>query len=101
MSRLLEQGARLDLTSWMRGVDLTSDRAGLLFSDDLETTIRLVKQAGDSATSVPVAERLRQLLRFAASRNYVELRARLRIGIEHRTARVMPPPKPRSPKAGA
>ncbi len=99
VSRLLEEGARLDLHRWIRGVDLTSDRAGLLVSDDLETTVQIIKQARDTATAVPVAERLRQLVQFAASRSYLELRSRLRIGIEHRARRTEPPPKPKRARA--
>ncbi len=81
VSALLRSGATVDLARWMGAVDLTADRAGLLLADDLATALELVKSSKDEATSVPVAERLKQLFRYSVSDSYLSLRAHLRVDV--------------------
>jgi tetratricopeptide (TPR) repeat protein len=81
VSELLRRGATVDLARWINAVDLTADRAGLLLSDDLGAALALVKSSRDEATSVPIAERLKHLYRYAVSSEYLSLRAHLRVDV--------------------
>ncbi len=81
VSELLRRGATVDLARWVNAVDLTADRAGLLLADDLATALALVKSSRDEATSVPIAERLRELYRYSVSDAYLSLRANLRVDV--------------------
>jgi len=81
VGELLAQGARVDIARWVRAVDLTSDRAGLVVCDDLQTTLDTVRDAGDGANSVLAADRGKQLMRWSVSRKYVEIRERLGLSL--------------------
>lgn len=83
VSELLRRGATVDLARWVNAVDLTADRAGLLLADDLATALALVKISRDGATSVPIAERMRQLYRYSVSDAYLSLRSHLRVDVGH------------------
>ena len=89
ISELMRNGGKADVGRWVRGVDMTSDRVGFILCDDLETAVELIRRAGDRAASVPVAERVRELLAYSVSPEYIELRARL--GVAHRTERAEQP----------
>ena len=87
MPKLLESGSATDLTRWMHAVDYTADRAGFLLAHDLQAVVNLVRSgnrgAGATTSSVPPAkERCDELLLFATSEEYFELRQRLAIGVD-------------------
>ncbi|MCA9640257.1 MAG: hypothetical protein KC492_06155, partial [Myxococcales bacterium] len=77
VSELLQQGAALDLRRWMRGIDLTADRAGFLLCDDLPTALQVLRQAEEGDEVATRAERSKALVRFAVSPEYLRLRAQL------------------------
>ncbi len=64
---------RLNLADWQRGIQQTADRVGLLLCVDLPTAAEL------AANQSPEAER--ELLDFALSETYGELRARLGLAL--------------------
>lgn len=77
VGELLQKGAALDLRRWMRGIDLTADRAGFLLCDDLPTALQVIRQAEDDEDITTRAERSKALVRFAVSPAYLRLRAQL------------------------
>jgi tetratricopeptide (TPR) repeat protein len=82
LSRLLSQDAALDLKRWMSCIDLTADRAGFLLCHDLETAVDLIRSSGESGSSVPLEERLRDLVAYSVSPQYLELRQTLGIAVD-------------------
>ena len=82
VSKLLQSGAALDLKRWVRGVDLTADRAGFLLCHDLETAVEILKASGDAASAVPSQERVKELVLYSVSPPYLGLRRRLRITVD-------------------
>lgn len=78
---MLESGASLDLKQWITGVDLTADRAGFVASNDLETALEIVKASDEQSSSVPITERVEELIRYAVSPAYLALRESLGIAI--------------------
>jgi tetratricopeptide (TPR) repeat protein len=91
VDELLKKGARADVSRWLAGVDLTSDRVGLIVCDDLATALNAVRAAGDGAASVPVAERMRALMQYSVSQEYLTLRDRLRVGVDWHDLEEIPP----------
>jgi tetratricopeptide (TPR) repeat protein len=82
VGKLLQQGQSLDLKRWVAGVDLTADRVGLIFSDDLGTAIQLLRSSPEDSSSVPGTERVKELMRYSVSEEYFGIRARLRIAVD-------------------
>lgn len=82
LDQLLEAGGQADLSRWVAGVDRTADRAGLLFSNDLETALGVIRASGDSALSLTAAGRAHSLLEYAVSGEYLRLRNRLHLSID-------------------
>jgi tetratricopeptide (TPR) repeat protein len=82
VSRLLAGGGSLDLKKWVAAIDLTADRAGFLLAHDLEVAGELVKASGDEAASLPVKERLTELVLFATGDEYFTLRQRLGVAVD-------------------
>jgi tetratricopeptide (TPR) repeat protein len=83
VSRLLQQGAPLDLKKWIAGADLTADRAGLILCHDLETAVEMVRASRQDASAVPPADRIRALVLYSVSPEYFRVREQL--GVEVRT----------------
>jgi hypothetical protein len=82
VSRLLQDGAALDLKRWVAGVDLTADRIGLVIAHDLETSLEIIAASDESASAVPRERRRRELILYSASRRYLELRSYLSIAVD-------------------
>lgn len=82
LEQLLDAGGQADLSRWVAGVDRTADRAGLLFSNDLETALGVIRASGDSALSLTATARAHSLLEYAVSGEYLRLRNRLHLSID-------------------
>jgi tetratricopeptide (TPR) repeat protein len=78
---LLAQDQLVNLHQWLSGVDLTSDRLGLILCNDLTTALQFVRSADDRSSSVTRAERCKALFRYAVHPSYLELRARLALAL--------------------
>ncbi|MBW2733345.1 MAG: tetratricopeptide repeat protein, partial [Deltaproteobacteria bacterium] len=68
---------------WMRAVELSLDRAGLLLSDDLTTAARLASSTQPLAMEEGLTskERVAQIFRYAASERYFAARERLGLAL--------------------
>lgn len=82
VTKMLSGGGSLDLKSWVAGVDMTADRVGFLVAHDLEIAAELIKATEDASASVPVRERLKELVLWSVSEDYFEVRDRLGITID-------------------
>jgi tetratricopeptide (TPR) repeat protein len=82
VSKLLQQGAALDLKKWVAAVDLSADRVGLVLGHDLQTAVTQIRASGDASSSVPVADRMKEIFRFAVSDEYLQVRRRLGITVD-------------------
>jgi hypothetical protein len=54
----------------------------LLLAHDLEVALALVKASEDTSISVPSKDRAKELILFATSEDYFELRQKLGVGID-------------------
>ena len=81
VSKLLQAGGALDLKRWVAAVDYTADRAGFLLAHDLQVSAETLRMNEEGA-SVPVKERMKELVLFSTSEDYFALRQRLSIAID-------------------
>lgn len=65
------------VTGWRSATDLTANRVGLILANDLETAAKVIATETSTTSSLPVKERLRELLAFAASEQYFQVRRHL------------------------
>jgi tetratricopeptide (TPR) repeat protein len=78
--RLAGRGDRL-LAAWLRGADLTGDRAGLLLCGDLPTAARLLARTPAFAPDLSEARRADELLVFGVGDSFFRLRRRLGLAL--------------------
>ncbi|MBN9164856.1 MAG: hypothetical protein BGO98_07990 [Myxococcales bacterium 68-20] len=95
VARLDERGGRLDLFAWIRGVELTAARVGLLLAGDLRTASRLMHEEARAIGELSLEAKRGDLLSFCASERYGLLRERMGIAI-HPTS--VPSAAPSSPR---
>ncbi len=80
--RIDERGGTLDLFAWMRHVELTASRVGLLLAGDLRTALRIVKrETSRKIADLTTDQKRGDLLAFAASEGYATLRERMGVSI--------------------
>ena len=82
VAKLLTSGTALDLKRWVAAVDLTADRAGFVLAHDLETAAQVIKASDENSSAVSLDERFRELVLFAVSSQYFEIRQRLQISVD-------------------
>jgi tetratricopeptide (TPR) repeat protein len=81
VSKLLQSGGAIDLKKWVAAIDLTADRAGFLLAHDLATATEVMR-ATEDASSVPVKERIKEVVLFSIGEEYLSLRQKLQITVE-------------------
>jgi len=86
VARLDERGGRLDLLAWIRHVELTAARAGLLLAGDLRVAMRTLKDERRAVGDLAAEKKRGDLLAFAASASYGTLRERMGVAIHGSSA---------------
>lgn len=79
VSRLLQNAHSLDLHTWVNAIDHTADRVGFVLAHDLETAVEVVRSTEEDEALV--RERVKQLVLYSISPQYLELRRHLRIDL--------------------
>lgn len=79
--KLLEAAPELDMKEWMAAVDLTADRLGFILSNDLKLANAVIEASPEDSASVSRKDRLRDLLAYSTSEQYLELRRRIGIAL--------------------
>ncbi len=65
------------ISTWRAATDLTANRVGFIVSNDLEIAAKAIATEGASLSSMSVKERLRDLLAYAVSEPYFQVRRHL------------------------
>lgn len=81
VARLDERGGTLDLLAWIRHVELTAARAGLLLCGDLRVAMRLLKDEERAVGELSAEAKRGDLLAFTASDAYGKIRERMGVAI--------------------
>ncbi|MBQ1927095.1 MAG: tetratricopeptide repeat protein, partial [Proteobacteria bacterium] len=69
----------VNISEWLRSVDLTCDRVGLLYSANFGMAATLIKRDDLKISKLTADERIAELTKFAMSDEYSRLRGRLNI----------------------
>ncbi len=81
VSKLLQSGGAIDLKKWVAAIDLTADRAGFVLAHDLAVATEVMR-ATDEAASVTSKERVKEIVLYSISGEYLALREKLQITVE-------------------
>ena len=74
------------ISGWRTATDLTANRVGLIVSNDFETAARAIATEGAALSSMSVKDRLRDLLAFAVSEPYFQVRRHLGLHVRQEGA---------------
>ncbi len=73
--------SQLDMAKWAQAVDLTSHRAGLIVCNDLSVAARYIGQEATAVGGMAPKDKVKELVMYAISPTYFELRQLLGIAI--------------------
>jgi tetratricopeptide (TPR) repeat protein len=89
VEKLDTRDGRVDLAAWIRGVELTAQRAGLLLCGDLRTAMGRLRAETRNVGDLDLDAKRADLLAFCASEPFAHVRAS--VGVDAHTS-VRPPP---------
>jgi tetratricopeptide (TPR) repeat protein len=75
------RGGKLDLLAWIRSVELTAMRAGLLLAGDLRVATRTLKEESRAIGELSAEAKRGDMLAFTASDAYGRLRERMGVAV--------------------
>jgi tetratricopeptide (TPR) repeat protein len=78
----LNQGRNPDLSAWLRGIDHTASRVGLLFSGDVRTAAECIRNEPAPVGKEKQKDRLVELVKFSLSDDYFTLRKELGLALQ-------------------
>ena len=81
VARLDARGGKLDLLAWIRHVELTAARAGLMLAGDLRVPMRMLADETRAIGELSAETKRGDLLAFCASAGYGKLRERMGVAI--------------------
>jgi len=81
VQNFIKQKSQLDIAKWAQAVDLTSHRAGLIIANDLSLAARFIGQEPTTVGGMQPKDKVKELLMYAISPAYFELRQLLGIAI--------------------
>ncbi|MDB5217090.1 MAG: domain protein putative component of TonB system [Myxococcaceae bacterium] len=85
VARLDARGGKLDLLTWIRHVELTAARAGLMLAGDLRVPMRMMKDETRAIGELSADTKRGDLIAFCASDAYGKLRERMGVAIHSST----------------
>ncbi len=77
LSRKVLDKGEPDVKGWAQGVAYTASRAGFVLCDSIDSAARVLTQQGDEGMLVPFKDRIRDLVAYSCSTNYLKLRKEL------------------------
>ncbi len=81
VSQYLKKGENPNLSAWLRHVEHTINRVGMLLCGDLQVAAKCIKADRSAISKASVKEKIRELVLFVISDEYTELRERLGLAI--------------------
>ncbi len=81
VTKFIEDGAKADLKRWIQAVDISAARSGLLLCADLEIAKKIIAAEPQLPGDLSPPEKLKELLIFSVSEQYLALRKALGIAI--------------------
>jgi tetratricopeptide (TPR) repeat protein len=79
--QFIELGENPDFSNWRKAIEHTSDRLGLLLCGDLVQAVQAINGEQTSISKASSKKRIRELVLFSVSRNYLALRKELGLAL--------------------
>lgn len=79
---ILNSGENPSLSRWLRAVDHTANRVGLLLSGDLTTACRIIKDEPHGIGKASAQDKIRELIIFSVSEEFFEMRSDLGLSMD-------------------
>lgn len=79
---ILESGQNPSLSRWLRAVDHTANRVGLILCGDLLTACRIIKDEPHGIGKATAQDKIRELIIFSVSEEFFEMRSDLGVSID-------------------
>jgi tetratricopeptide (TPR) repeat protein len=99
VEKLDARGGKMELLTWMKSVELLATRCGFLLASDLRVATKIIRAEERAIAELSAEDRRSDLLAFAVSGTYAEVREKL--GVSLHPSITMPPPRPTEPDVGA
>jgi hypothetical protein len=84
-TRFDDQGGKVDLAAWIRGVEFTATRAGFVLSGDLSVAMRVLRRETRSIADVSFEDKRADLLAYSVSEPLARLRDELSLAARAET----------------
>jgi hypothetical protein len=81
VQKFVQSKAQLDMAKWAQAVDLTGHRTGLIISNDLSLAAKFIGSEPTTVGGMMPKDKIKDLLMYAISPQYFELRQLLGIAI--------------------
>ncbi|MDX9719405.1 MAG: hypothetical protein RBU37_01565, partial [Myxococcota bacterium] len=78
---VIEGRVEVNTSKWLKGVDYTTNRVGLLLCGDLSTAMTAIRNDATPVSKLSTSEKEIDLVQFAISDRFFELRSRLKLSI--------------------
>ena len=82
VQKFIADGARADLRRWMQAAEISCARAGLLLSGDLDIARKVLAAEAQVPGDLTAQEKLKELLAYAVSDSYAQLRRNLGVSVQ-------------------
>jgi len=77
----LTSSGSIDLNPWLRNIELTANRVGLIMSGDINRAIKVIKEDSSTFSKLSLKEKMDDLVSYSISENYLSIRESLNIVI--------------------
>jgi tetratricopeptide (TPR) repeat protein len=77
ISEYLKEPKKYNLRNWIKGVEHSVNRTGLVICNDISLALGLIRNEAQGITNMRPVEKVTELLKFASSQEYLELRGLL------------------------
>jgi hypothetical protein len=78
---MIQSNANPNISAWLRGVEFTANRVGLLLCGDVRRAVEAVRNESTRLGRTDINDSVRDLLVYSTTESYERLRAKLRLGV--------------------
>jgi len=81
MKPILDGRVQVNMSKWLKAVDHTANRVGLILSGDMQVAMSAIKNDAAPTSKLTTAEKEAELIKYAISDEFFEVRRRLGLAI--------------------
>ncbi|MBM4387605.1 MAG: hypothetical protein FJ088_07685, partial [Deltaproteobacteria bacterium] len=74
LTKYRKERKEINLLAWENGVELTSDRVGFVLANDIEVSVKMIREEKVQLGALDAEQRIDDLIQYSVSENYLRLR---------------------------